>query len=126
MNDEKVAVPAFEYKCQNRLASISCTSREIETLVEILNPNKVTGPDEISNKMLKTVAEEVSVPLNILFKRSFSEGKFSEIWKFSNVIPLPKKGDNSNASSFWPVSLLSNVGKLQERIAFKSISRITF
>ena len=120
-NISNVALPAFEYKCQNRLARISCTSHEIETLIEILNPNKATGPDEISNKMLKAVAQEVSVPLNILFNRSFSEGKFSEIWKFSNVIPLPKKGDNSDPSSFRPVSLLSNVGKLQERIAFKNI-----
>ena len=71
--------------------------------------------------MLKAVAQEVSVPLNILFNRSFSEGKFSEIWKLSNVIPLPKKGDNSDPSSFRPVSLLNNVGKLQERIAFKNI-----
>ena len=116
-----MAVPAFEYKCQNRLARISCTSYEIETLIEILNPNKATGPDEISNKMPKAVAQEVSFPLSILFNRSFSEGKFSEIWKFSNVIPLPKKGDNSDPSSFLPVSLLSNVGKLQERIAFKNI-----
>ena len=111
-----MALPAFEYKCQNRLARIPCTSHEIETLIEILNPNKATGPDEISNKMLKAVAQEVSVPLNILFNRSFSEGEFSEIWKFSNVIPLPKEGDNSDPSSFRPVSLLSNVGKLQERI----------
>ena len=41
-----------------------------------LNPNKAAGPDEISNKMLKAVAKEVSVPLNILFNRSFREGKF--------------------------------------------------
>ena len=71
--------------------------------------------------MLTAVAKEASVPLNILFNISFSEGKFSEIWKFSNVIPLPKKGDNSEPSSFRPVSLLSNVGKRPERIAFKNI-----
>ena len=109
-----MVLPAFEYKCQNRLARISCPSHEIETLIEILNPNKATGLDEISNKMLKAVAQEVSVPLNILFNRSFSEGKFSEILKFSNVIPLPKKGDSSDPSSFRPVSLLSNIGKLRK------------
>ena len=32
-----------------------------------------------------------------------------------------KKGANSDPLSFRPVSLLSNVGKLQERIAFKNI-----
>ena len=80
-----MTLPAFEYKCQNRLARIGCTFHEIQTLIELLNPNKATGPDEISNKMLKAVAKEVSVPLNTLFNRSFREGKFSDIWKYSNV-----------------------------------------
>ena len=71
--------------------------------------------------MLKAVAKEVSVPLNILFNRPFREGKFSDIWKYSNVIPIPKKGDSSDPSNFRPVSLLSNVAKLQERIVFKNI-----
>ena len=70
--------------------------------------------------MLKAVSKEIAVPLSILFNRSFREGKFGEIYKYSNVI-LPKKGDNSDPSTFRPVSLLCNVGKLQERIAFKYI-----
>ena len=71
--------------------------------------------------MLKPVAQEVAQPLSILFNRSFREGKFAESWKHSNVIPLPKKGDKSEPSNFRPVSLLSGLGKLQERIAFKHI-----
>ena len=121
VNDENVALSAFEYKSQNRLSSITCTQHEVASLIELLNPNKATGPDGISNKMLKTVAKEVAVPLSILFNRSFREGKFADIYKHSNVIPLPKKGDNSDPSNFRPVSLLSNVGKLQERIVFKHI-----
>ena len=69
--------------------------------------------------MLKAVAKALS--LSILFNRSFREGKFADIYKHSNVIPLPQKGDNSGPSNFRPVSLLSNVGKLQERIVFKHI-----
>ena len=121
VNGENVALPAFEYKCQNRLSNIACTAHEVATLIELLNPNKATEPDGISNKMLKAVAKEVAVPLSILFNRSFREGKFANIYKYSNVIPLPKKGDNSDPSNFRPVSLLSNVGKLQERIVFKHI-----
>ena len=108
-------------KCPNKLSSITCTVNEIKTLIDILNPNKASGPDGISNKMLKPVAEEVALPLSILFNRSFREGKFADAWKYSNVIPLPKKGDNSEPSNFRPVSLLSQLGKLQERIAFKNI-----
>ena len=121
INEENCPLPPFELKCPNNLSNITCTADEIKTLIDILNPNKASGPDGISNKMLKPVAKEVSVPLSILFNRSFREGKFAENWKHSNVIPLQKKGDNSEPSNFRPVSLLSGLGKLQERIAFKNI-----
>ena len=45
--------------------------------------------------MLKSVAKEVSVSLSNLFHRSFREGRFADIWKHSQFIPLSKKGDNS-------------------------------
>ena len=45
-----VILPAFELKCQNQLLNISCTASEIQSLIEILNPNKASGPDGISNK----------------------------------------------------------------------------
>ena len=101
--------------------SFVCTPEEIQSLIEILNPNKASGPDGISNKILKPVAKEVSVPLSILFNRSFREGLFADIWKHSHVIPLSKKADTSEPSNFRPVSLLCGIGKLQKRIVFKHI-----
>ena len=62
LNDDDCYLPAFELKCQNKLLTISCTPAEIQSLIEILNPNKANGPDGISNKMLKPVAKEISVP----------------------------------------------------------------
>ena len=78
-------------------------------------------PDNISNRMLKAVAHEISVPLSILFNRSLGEGSFPDFWKCPNVLPLYKKGDKSALSNYRPVSLLSGVGKLLERIVFKNI-----
>ena len=89
INDDKSKLSAFEMKCQNKLLNVVFSSEELHSLVEMLNQNKAIGPDGISNKMLKPVAKEVSVPLSILFNRSFREGKFAEIWIQSNVIPLP-------------------------------------
>ena len=74
--------------------------------------------------MLKAVAHEISVPLPILFYRSLGEGSFPDFWKCPNGLPLYKKGDKSVLSKYRPVSLLSGVGKLLERIVFKNIYNV--
>ena len=91
VDDSNVQLPPFQSRCENSLSTIRCSASEIETLTQLLNPNKATGPDAISNRMLKVVAKEVSFPLEILFNRSFRESKFPQS-KVSNVRPLPKKG----------------------------------
>ena len=116
INDDNSQLPAFESKCQTKLLNIVCTPEEIQSLIEILNSNKASGPDGISNKMLKLVAKEVSGLLSILFNRSFSGGwgELGESWKYYRrkaIVPL----------NFRPVSLLCGIGKLQERIVFKHI-----
>ncbi|MCG7879943.1 MAG: reverse transcriptase domain-containing protein [Candidatus Thiodiazotropha endolucinida] len=121
INDIGVQLPNFELKTRNSLSNIACTASEISNLITLLNPNKATGPDSISNRMLKAVAIEISVPLELLFNRSFREGVFGDIWKGSHVLPLPKKGDLTKVTNYRPVSLLSGIGKLLERIVHKNI-----
>ena len=118
IDDSNTQLPLFEAKTNNRLSDISCTATEVETLIKLL---KATGPDEISNRMLKLASKEVSIPLSILFNRSFREGSFSMNWKESSVLPLFKKGDKSQPSNYRPISLLGNISKIQERIVFKPI-----
>ena len=108
-------------KTQNLLSDMSCNAGEIETLINLLDPNKATGPDAISIRMLIAFAKEISIPLSILFNRSFIDGKFALSWNESNVLPLFKKWDKSLPSNYRPISLLSNIGKLEERIVFKNI-----
>lgn len=51
---------------------------------------------------------------------------FPEKWKIANVKPLPKiEKDSSRTTSYTPISLLSNFGKLFEIILNNSINSIT-
>lgn len=51
----------------------------------------------------------------------YRESVFPTMWKQANVIPLLKKDDPSVLSNYRPVSLLSCVGKVMERIVFKHL-----
>ena len=95
VNDENTQLPPFTKLTDNSLSQIICTEQEIEKATEVLNPNKASGDDGISHKMLKGVSKSVSKPLCILMNISFEEGIFPDIWKISNAIPIFQKEDLS-------------------------------
>ena len=80
---------------------------------------KATGCDTISHNMLKATRDSVSKPLSILFNISLSTAVFPTIWKKAVVLPLFKKGDRHEVSNYRPVSLISCVGKVFERVVYK-------
>lgn len=109
--------------CNNKLSNIVINEEEVIDIVSILPANKAIGPDNISHKMIKLTKFTISKPLCLLFNRSLAENKFPKNWpwKLAHVIPLFKKDDTSVASNYRPVSLLSCVCKLFERIIFKHV-----
>ena len=119
LDDSNAVLPPFIEHTDEVLDHINVTEEEINDVIVNLDPNKASGPDSISNKMIKNVARAISKPLCILFNRSLREGIFPDIWKLGNLVPLFKKGDRSISSNYRPVSLLSSIGKIQERIVFK-------
>ena len=70
-------------------------------------------------KVLKGTCNSIKRPLYILCNRSVRECKFPSLWKSGMVVPLSKKGPSEFPSNYIPVSLLSAVGKVMERVVFK-------
>jgi len=103
------------------LCKVTVSEKETLEMIRSLNPNKAMGPDEISPRLLKKCGHELAPSLTKLFNLSLEKGQFPALWKIANVIPLYKKGDPSDANNYRPVSLLSCVGKVFERIIFKNV-----
>ena len=59
VNDAETQLPPFTKLTDNSLSQIICTELEIENIIEVLNPNKASGDDGISHKMLKSVSKTV-------------------------------------------------------------------
>ena len=64
---------------------------------------------------------DVSDQLAILFNRSFSSGIFPSILKTSKIIPIYKKGSKLECSNYRPISLLSNIDKILERLMYNTL-----
>ena len=103
------------------LSHIILTPQEVRDIIQIIDTSKASGPDNISGKLLKPIALELSSPLCTLFNLSLSLNSVPTIWKFANIIPILKKDDPSNPSNYRPVSLLSLIVKIFEKCIYKHV-----
>ena len=90
---------------------------EVKKILKSLNVNKATGPDGISNCLLKNTADVLAK----LFNFSLEAGVFPSDWKTSNVVPVHKKNDAQNSCNYRPVSLLYNVSKIFKRLVYNKM-----
>jgi len=99
-----------------------CTQLEITNVIKNSKNSKSEGIDHLSNFLLKHIASNIVIPLQHVFNLSFNTGHFPSCLLTSKVIPLFKSGDNKLMTNFRPISLISSLSKIMERIIF---SRLT-
>ena len=63
--------------------------------------------------------KHVSKQLVDLFNLSFSYGSFSSVLKTAKVVSVFKKGSKLACRNYCPISLLSNVEKILEKLTYK-------
>ena len=116
--DEEVPVVDI---VNNSIPPLNITPDTVKKIIDNLDPNKAAGPDLIHNKLIIKAKDYISEPLSILFTRSINESKFPKDWKRAHITPVFKKGDKHQCVNYRPISLLSNIGKLLERIVQEHI-----
>lgn len=120
LNEKDALLPSISNSTSS-LSTIGVTNDEVKSILSCLPLGKASGPDDINNRILREIANELSVPLTSLFNKSLNEGYFPSAWKKANVCAIFKKGDPSQANNNRPISLLSNIEKVFERLVFKRI-----
>ena len=91
---------------------------EVNKILKNIHIDKATGPDGINNRILKTCSDQLSIPLAIIFNKCIQTETFPTQWKYANFCPIFKTGDSQIISNYRPISLLSLVSKIFEKILY--------
>jgi exonuclease III len=97
-----------------------------ETLKVILNlkPKRSCGHDNISPILIKENADQLVGPITHIINLSFKSATVPDQFKIAKVIPIYKKNEKLNPNNYRPISLLSTLNKILEKIMYKRL--ITF
>ena len=93
-----------------------CDNVEIESIIKEMNTSKCIGPYSIPTSILKTFSSILCEPLTTIINTSLEEGIFPDLLKIANVCPIFKKKDRTKCENYRPISLLSNLSKIFERV----------
>ena len=116
LDDSGIFLPVFLSKT-NLKVHISVTPKMFRKVVMNLDLSKASGPDYIPVVVLKNCEPELSYILAELFNKCLKESCFPDCWTVSSVVPVWKNiGERSTAKNYRPVSLLSVVSKVFEKL----------
>ena len=98
-----------------------CNATEVKELINMLPLKNSHGHDNISNIMLKTIVNEIVAPLVMLINQSMSQGQFPTMMKLAEVVPLFKSKDRSIETNYRPISLLTTMSKILEKVVYTHV-----
>ena len=90
---------------------------ELDAALGRLAGRKAPGLDGITNEMLVHLSDLAREKLLELINMTWTRGELPTAWKRAVIVPIHKKGKpRGKIGSYRPISLLSCVGKLSERL----------
>ena len=117
LDDSGISLAVFPSRTNMKLYNISVTPKLVKKVVTTLDSSKAFGPDCIPVVVLKNCEPELSYILVELFNMCLKESCFLDCWKVSSVVSVFKNvGERSTAKNYRPVSLLSVVSKVFEKL----------
>ena len=91
---------------------------DVLDLVKNLASKNSAGHDGISNSCLKQIIPDIVKPLTHIFNLSLCSGVVPQKMKLAKVVPIFKKGDALLVNNYRPISLLTSLSKILEKLVY--------
>ena len=121
-NDSRISLPLFPSRTNLKLNNISITPKMVKKLIMNLDLLKASGANCILVVVLKNCKPELSYILVEFCNKCLKKYCFPDCLEVSLVAPVFKNvGEWFTAKSYHPVSLLSVVSKVFEKLVFNTV-----
>ncbi|KAI3355175.1 hypothetical protein L3Q82_017875 [Scortum barcoo] len=97
------------------------TAAEVRRTLQRINPRKAAGPDNISGRVLKGCAYQLTEVLTDIFNTSLQQAVVPTCLKTATIIPIPKTSTVTGLNDYRPVALTPIVMKCFERLVMAHI-----
>lgn len=109
------------HPCFDLPNNCSISLSDVESALVKLKTVPSSGSDGIPGTFLYNLRSFLCEPLWIIFNRSLTVGVFPSIWKLSSITPIYKSGAKSHARNYRPISILSHIAKIFEKLVLNNI-----
>ena len=89
---------------------------EVTHVLKLLRSDMSTGPDGISVKFVKMVANSIAGPLTAIINNCIRKYYFLKAWKNARISPIPKIDQAKSEEHFRPISILPTLSKVFEEL----------
>ena len=87
-------------------------------IINNLTQKTSSGIDNLSIKRIKVITNELVKPLTLITNQVLCTGVFPDKLKIAKVIPIFKKGDDTDFNNYRPISLLPAISKIIEKVIY--------
>lgn len=118
INEQYITYPP---RNPNTFKFTDITASEIVTVVSAMPVKFSVGCDNIPSLALKECIDILCVPLEKIFNLSFYTSTYPDLLKLSKIIPIHKAGDKNIPENYRPISILSTINIVFEKLIVRRI-----
>ena len=112
---------------EHKLEFSMVSQAEVVNIIQGFQSKSSFDREGISMKLMKFVALEICHPVAHIFSLSLEQGIFPSKLKTSRIVPIHKSGRTDSCDNYRPISLLSSISKVLEKIvSIKLVNHLEF